>query len=75
MMRFSYQLLSAKPVVYLLNGSSRDYLRLLSTDNSGGDDSDDEKAATKVDSKNNISIVTKHRISSNKKLEAVRWDY
>ena len=71
------QLLSAKAVVYLLNASSRDYLRLLSTDNRDHDqdqDHDQDHGGLLVDGsceekKNHHSS---HRVSSNKKLEAVR---
>ena len=69
------QLLSAKAVVYLLNASSRDYLRLLSTDNKDHDGDDDDGSGEEKKNhhpKDHNIAASRHRVSSNKKLEAVR---
>ena len=70
------QLLSAKAMVYLLNASSRDYLRLLSTDNRDHDTTMDESGEEKTHSHDAqasaAAVASIHRVSSNKKLEAVR---
>eukprot|EP01036_Dinobryon_divergens_P026346 gene26346-34980_t len=67
-------LLSAKAVVYLLNASSRDYLRLLSTDNKDHDGDDDDGSGEEKKNhhpKDHNIAASRHRVSSNKKLEAV----